>query len=275
MRAEDSSSASAKPAVFLCGAELRDVDVLRLTLDVGSFSASADGGISPSEHMPGGGRRFTETFLRREYLFPLPEGFRSFVERLFSGDAFFSPANVPDAAADSAGQKHFPRLCLSREEFDAVVFSARIFEAENRAVKYVSAAEHSRFQLRLKLKKKGFSEGEIAPALDFLARRDFLNDRRFAAAWLRSRLSSCINGRAKLAAELAARGVSREDADFALKEFFAEWSEESLCAKAAEKLIRCGRGGDKLRASLLYRGFPASLAYRIAGEAEGRARETE
>ncbi len=244
MLEEDSSSANVNTCVLLLEAEPLNAGVLKIILDTVGNPLPPDGETpSPGEGVP----VFTKTFLRREYLFTLPEGLRIFMEGLFL-------SNPPDAG-DTPG---LPRP-VTMDEFNAVIFSSRIFEAESRAMKYLAAAEHSRFQLEVKLRKKGFSAAETGPALDFLCGRKIIDDRRFASAWLNSRVSSCINGRIKLAAELASRGISREDADAALNEFFSRWSEEELCRKAAEKLRRRGRSGEKLTASLLYRGFPPSV----------------
>ncbi len=256
MPAEDSSSANVNPRILLCGAEPLGAGVLKITLD-------ASGARSPQDTTPShaeGVAVFTKGFLRREYLFPVPGKLRVFIESLFDGESV-----CPEEGTPFCGTSCLP-YPLSEDDFNAVVFSSRIFGAESAAMKYLSAAEHSRFQLEVKLRKKGFSSMEIKPALDFLCAGKIIDDRRFASAWLNSRLSSCINGRIKLSAELASRGVSREDACAALNEFFSVHSEEELCRKAAEKLRRMGRSGGKLAASLSYRGFPAQVVRKCLSD---------
>ena len=61
-------------------------------------------------------------------------------------------------------------------------------------------------------------------------------------------------GRSRLAAELAARGIARDVAGKALDEFFTENDEDEICRKAYEKLSK-SKSGEKLTAALMRAGF--------------------
>lgn len=252
MHAGGSSSANADCCFVLAAAETAGAGVWK-------FALGSAAGSPPPESFSGDGSVSLQRqiFLRREYLFPLPEGLRIFFTPFFS-------EFPPDFC---------PRM-LSAAEAESLYVAARMFAAEAAAMRCLSRAEHSRFQLETKLRRKGFLPQEIRPALDFLEEKRLLDDRRFAGAWLRARLSSCVNGRIRLAAELAARGVSRADASAALEEFFTWNSEESLCRRAAEKLLRQGRTGKRLAASLQNRGFPAAMIRREVAAA-GQAAEPD
>ena len=189
--------------------------------------------------------------IRKDYLFATDGGGEI--------DALFS---------NGEGEQAFPIL-LNNDEAQSLLLAARAFDAEREAKRYLFRAEHTRFMLERKLAKKGFCAKEAAPALDFLEREGTLDDRRFALAWLNTRAALHPEGRAALIAALFERGVSREDANAAVAAFFAERDEEELCMRAAQKLIRRGRVGDKLIASLCRFGFPLSMALRVADAALG------
>ena len=92
-------------------------------------------------------------------------------------------------------------------------------------------------------------------ALDYLEKRGYLSDARYARAWLHDRRINHFEGRTKLAGELAARGIEREVAAAALDEFFTENDETEICRKAYEKFTRHGKDGEKLVAAMMRAGF--------------------
>lgn len=143
----------------------------------------------------------------------------------------------------------------SPEVAEALLAAARTYIAERQAYAYLARAEHSRKQLEIKLEKKGFSREEARPALDYLEESGALDDTRFAEAWLHSRLVKAGEGRLKLLAGLASRGISRERAQSAVDLFFKEHDETEILYKTTEKLIRQGKTGEKLLESLVRKGF--------------------
>ena len=81
-----------------------------------------------------------------------------------------------------------------------------------------------------------------------------MSDARFATAWLNTRRINHYEGRSRLSAELAARGIARDVANAALDEFFSENDEDEICRKAYEKAAKT-KSGDKLTAALIRQGF--------------------
>lgn len=142
---------------------------------------------------------------------------------------------------------------FSGEEAHDVLQAALAFAAEKKAETYLARAEHSRFALERKLLQKGMDKQAIARALDYLEQKHYLSDERFAESWLRTHTKA--QGRTRLLSELLARGVNRHIANAALDEFFADTTEEELCARAVEKSLRAGRTGDKLVRYLQQSGF--------------------
>jgi regulatory protein len=83
------------------------------------------------------------------------------------------------------------------------------------ALALLARRAHTRVEIRRKLLLRGFPVAGVEACLDGLAERGWLNDAATAAA-LASARSRAGRGRARIASELAAKGVSRADADAAL-----------------------------------------------------------
>lgn len=74
---------------------------------------------------------------------------------------------------------------------------------------------HARRELALKLVRKGYARDEVEVVLDALLARGLLDDARTAGSLARSQAGRG-RGRARIAADLAARGLARADVDTAI-----------------------------------------------------------
>ena len=132
------------------------------------------------------------------------------------------------------------RICagaeFNDEETSDILNAALIYSAEYAAMTYLARAEHCRAALTQKLIKKNIDRKAIEPALDYLEGVRYLDDERFAGAWLRTRSIDHAEGRIRLAAELASRGVDRNAAKKALDEFFSDHDEMEICRRAYRKV---------------------------------------
>ena len=168
------------------------------------------------------------------------------------GPAFFARQEyVPGITLDElmAGSEVSP-------EHDDVLLDAGLAAAvELKAVTYLARAEQCRAGLAKKLIEKKYDKKYVGMALDYLEKRNYLSDERFARAWLHDRRINHFEGRNKLAGELAARGIGREVAAAALDEFFTENDESQICRMAYEKFTRQGKEGEKLMAAMIRAGF--------------------
>ena len=140
------------------------------------------------------------------------------------------------------------------EETDFLLDAGLTCAVELKAVGYLARAEQSRFGLTRKLIEKKYDKKYVETALTYLEWRGYLSDLRYATAWLNTRKINHFEGRSRLAAELAARGIARDVAGKALDEFFTENDEDELCRKAYEKLSK-SKADEKLIAALLRSGF--------------------
>ena len=144
---------------------------------------------------------------------------------------------------------------LSEELFNKLLDAGFVCVVELKAVQYLARAEQSRFGLTRKRLEKKYNKQYVEMALDYLESKNYLSDERFAAAWLNSRRINHYEGTSKLKAELQVRGISREIADKAVKEFFTDNDEFEICKKAYLKFQKAGKDEDKLIASMMKAGF--------------------
>ena len=140
------------------------------------------------------------------------------------------------------------------DETDSLLDAGLSCAVELKAVGYLARAEQSRFGLTRKLIEKKYEKKYVEAALDYLEGKGYLSDLRFAIAWLNTRRTNHYEGRSRLAAELASRGIARDVANTALDEFFTENDEMEICRKAYEKLSK-SKSGEKLTAAMLRQGF--------------------
>ncbi len=152
----------------------------------------------------------------------------------------------------------FERLDIGAEfdddETDSLLDAGLTCAVELKAVGYLARAEQSRFGLARKLIEKKYDKKYVEAALSYLEGRGYLSDLRYATAWLNTRRINHYEGKSRLSAELAARGIARDVANKALEEFFLENDEEEICRKAYEKLSK-SKSGEKLMAAMLRQGF--------------------
>ncbi|SEQ67267.1 regulatory protein [Treponema bryantii] len=143
---------------------------------------------------------------------------------------------------------------FDENETDCLLDAGLTCAVELKAVSYLARAEQSRFGLTRKLIEKKYDKKYVEAAMSYLELRGYLSDLRYATAWLNTRKTNHYEGRSRLSAELATRGIARDVANKALDNFFAENDEDEICRKAYEKLSRT-KSGEKLTAAMLRQGF--------------------
>ena len=80
---------------------------------------------------------------------------------------------------------------------------------KGRALRLLSQREHSRRELEQKLKPHEETPGELGEALDFLAAKDFINEKRVVESVVNRRASKL--GAARVRQELVAKGLPADD----------------------------------------------------------------
>ena len=148
------------------------------------------------------------------------------------------------------------------------------YEAAIRILKY---RFNSEAELRRKLRGKKFEKEAIDATIARLHKEKWLDDQRFAGAFVRTKANR-RHGSRRILNELQAAGVDREAAAQAVVENIDPEREaealRTLCARRAGVLIRrhgadflsSGEGRNKLAGYLLKQGYDAALVYEAVKE---------
>ena len=139
------------------------------------------------------------------------------------------------------------------------------------AVRSLARTEQCRASLERKLLQKEFDEDSIRQALDFLEKKSYLDDARFASSWIRTHCAFKPQGRIRLLRELTARGVKKIVAENAIRDYFITINEESLCEEAFRRAASKKKEPQKIMKSLIDSGFSYAMIQRIfKNNREGR-----
>jgi regulatory protein len=89
-------------------------------------------------------------------------------------------------------------------------------EVYSKLMKYCAYQERSSFEAKNKAYELGFRSQELDELIDQLIDENFVNDERFAAAFVRGKLNVKRWGRYKISEGLYAKGIKGKNAEFAL-----------------------------------------------------------
>lgn len=137
---------------------------------------------------------------------------------------------------------------------------------------------NSEAELRRKLRSKRFEKDDIDGAIERLRVERWLDDGRFAGAFVRTRSNKRV-GKLRIRRELQAAGVSDDAAKQAIAENVDPEKEHesltALCAKRMRNLVRkhgedyvkTGEGRANLAAYLVAQGYDIALVRQVVQEA--------
>lgn len=138
------------------------------------------------------------------------------------------------------------------------------------AVRLLARREHSRFELRDKLIRRGYRANTVESVLDELIEQDYLSDSRFVEVCVRARLRK-NDGPLRIRAYLQSHGIGRELIEEHLPSDDGFWLPR---AHASDQKCRARHGFSSIDAAkqdakairarfLTNRGFPAHLIARV------------
>jgi regulatory protein len=137
--------------------------------------------------------------------------------------------------------------------------------AYGRALRRLAVRDRSERELERDLLRRGHEADEVASALRRLRSERYLDDRRFAEQFARSRMAGQGLGRLRVGQALRERGVERKTAEAGLRAALQEVPEGEVLDSLARRYWTQHRDDApetrlrKLWAFLLRRGFPAGL----------------
>ena len=131
-----------------------------------------------------------------------------------------------------------------------------------RAVGLLARRAHSKWELRRKLRMKGFGPEAVDTAMARLDELGYLDDSSFAKRLVQRR--GALRGPRALSAELAARGIDRAEADSAVAEY--DIKSQLISATRLVERLSARKAGisyremlDSVGTKLLRRGFSAPV----------------
>ena len=183
-----------------------------------------------------------------------------------SGSAFFLRTRYLPPEGAFLEEKFFSGSSFSDEEMLMLSRAALVFSAEKAAMSYLGRAEQYRVSLEQKLIKKNIPKDAVREALDYLEECGFLDDERFAGAWLRTRFIDHAEGKSRVTAELLSRGIKRAAVKNAVDEFFSEHDETELCLRAYRKLSSSQKNEEKIISALVRKGFSFKIIKSVLAD---------
>jgi Uncharacterized protein conserved in bacteria len=174
----------------------------------------------------------------------------------------------------------FKGTVLDAERLAEIAREADEHEAYRTALASLGRRSRTRKELAQYLGRRGFAGPAIRSALDRLARDGWLDDGRFAREFARVRAEGYYKGRNLIRSELLRRGVSRGEADSAIRELDPDTERRAAVEAALRKWPSLrGEFRDRARklAQFLYRrGYTGSIVREAVRAAAGDgAREAE
>ena len=136
------------------------------------------------------------------------------------------------------------------------------------ALRLLSQREHSRKELEQKLKPHEETPGELAEALDFLAAKDFINEKRVAESVVNRRSTKL--GAARVRQELMAKGLPADDIADAVQAMRGTEFERALVVwrkKFGAPPSDASERGKQVR-FMVSRGFAPDVVRRIVAGAD-------
>jgi regulatory protein len=136
--------------------------------------------------------------------------------------------------------------------------------ARQALARYTALALRSARQARLYLRRRKFDPEAIDAAVTRGIERDWLNDRRYAEAFVRQESALHRSGPARIAAKLETQGIDRDTAQAAIDAFGPDMQAQQANAERAARKRLAGwlRRGDRGTARKKMRAFLARQGYR-------------
>jgi regulatory protein len=149
------------------------------------------------------------------------------------------------------------------------------------AVKALASRARSTAELRNYLTRRGANEEDIGSAIMRLREHGYINDERFAQAFVRSRIQNESQGAGRVRRDLAKKRVSREIAEQAVQGGYENVDERGLLREYLRRKLRLASPPSKpsalatLYQRLLRAGFSsATIVKELSGLNSGQRRGT-
>ena len=142
-------------------------------------------------------------------------------------------------------------------------------QARALAYRFLSHRDRSVRETADHLKKKGFESAVVQETLRYLQEANYLDDRRFAEHWARTRAENKQFGKYRLRQELIGKGLSKDLIDDTLDTLFETVKEIDLARAVVEKKLPsmqdlpADKRKNRLVGLLQRKGFSLDIIYKV------------
>ncbi|MBN1441035.1 MAG: regulatory protein RecX [Anaerolineales bacterium] len=166
----------------------------------------------------------------------------------------------------------FPGQSLEPQEIERLRGDSRVEEASIRCLGLLARRPRSRAEIERYLQRRKLPEAEIRRVVDRLSEHGWIDDRKFARAWVENRQEFRPRSARALHSELRRFGIPETDAREALEGVREEEAALSAARKKAPRLLRAAGTTpearrifqQKMAAHLASRGFAFDLSRETA-----------
>ena len=160
---------------------------------------------------------------------------------------------------------------FDKNRINEILTANEIYYLKQSAFRSLIRRAHSRFELYKKLSAKTKEKNLIQTVLDFLEERGYLNDEKFAEAYIEERVKHKKLGINRVRAELFKKGVDKKiiedkliiDDELSQKNA-AELAEKKLrIARSSSKKIEKSKLKQKIYSHLLMRGYSSEIIRKV------------
>ena len=120
---------------------------------------------------------------------------------------------------------------ISESRFTSLIEENQTYHLKQKAFRLLGRRQHSAFELKLKLRQKGYKNDLISSVVIQLLESNYLNDYDFAKTFTEENIKNKLWGSRKIEAELIKKGVDKEIITQVISEKF---SNENQLEKAIE-----------------------------------------
>ncbi len=159
---------------------------------------------------------------------------------------------------------------LTKEQVAQITTDDAIAKAYAAALDFLSYQLRTESEVVKKLQESGVPDEQIEPVLQKLRAEQLLDDRAYAAAYVRTVMNTELKGPVVIRQKLRAKRVGELDIDAALAQFTAERQLENATKLAAKLYRRYARQPQRRQAEKVYQGL---VTQGYSGDLARQARE--
>ena len=141
--------------------------------------------------------------------------------------------------------------------------------ALRRAIRYLVYRDRSRNEIICYLNGKKFSANAVSETLKFLENNDYINDKRFAVQFGKSRIEKKNIGKLRLELELKNKGLEKKLIKEAINLLYEDYDENKIAMTCAKKKLatytsnNCEKDRRRIASFLDRKGFPSGIIDKV------------